>query len=221
MATDVRVRLDAGDNLISFRAGWDDYQSLIRAIGDQNVRLSFDGERVELMSPGQEHEDYKVLFERLVGALTAALKVPCKGMGSARWLRPEAERGLETDASFYLTTDKIAIARRRPKNPADYPIPDLSVEIDLRPSQVDRAGIYEALGGLEVWRFDGETVRIDRLGPDGRHSDAPESGWLGIRPEEIARLLTLDAEDDNDFSNQVVAWACGVLVPHRGKGNVP
>ena len=208
MATDVRVRLDTADNLICVPGELG--RIPVAHPGDRRpdtFASAFDGERVELMSPGQEHEDYKVLFERLVGRSRPALKVPCKGMGSARWLRPEAERGLEADASFYLTTDKIAIARRRPKKPADYPIPDLSVEIDLRPSQIDRAGIYEDLGVREVWRFDGETVRIDRLGPDGHHADAPESGWLGIRPEEIARLLTLDAEDDNDFSNQVVASA--------------
>ena len=39
----------------------------------------------------------------------------------------------------------------------------------------------------------------------------------GIRPDEVARLLSLEHKNDNDFSNQVLAWAREVLVPRRGR----
>ena len=36
---------------------------------------------------------------------------------------------------------------------ADYPNPDLAVEVDLSPSKIDRPAIFRALRVLEVWRF--------------------------------------------------------------------
>jgi Uma2 family endonuclease len=216
MATDVRNRTLPGDHRVSFLATWDDYQAIARAVGDQHVRLAYDGERVELMSPSTEHEEYKELMAYVVRALATGLRVPYKCMGSSRWERPAALRAIESDTCFYLTPEKIAVARTRPKADADWPLPDLAVEIDLSPSKVDRPGIYAALGVPEVWRFDGATLRIDRLGPDDTYAVAPESEWLGVRPEEVVHLLSIDAEDDNDFSEQALAWARDVLAPRRG-----
>ena len=39
---------------------------------------------------------------------------------------------------------------------ADYPNPDLAIEIDISPPEVDREGIYKSLKVAEIWRFDGE-----------------------------------------------------------------
>jgi Uma2 family endonuclease len=206
------------DERIAFAASWEVYRALAEAIGDQHVLLAYDGERVELMSPGREHEVLKVLVERLVGALAAALRVPCKGFGSMRWERPEAARGLEGDATFYLTREKLAVARRQPADDAEYPAPDLAVEIDTSRPLVDRASIYQILGVPEVWRFDGESVRIDRLGPDGTYTAVDESGFLGVRTDEVTHLLLTvapEAEDDNDFTRRVGAWARAVVVPRR------
>lgn len=215
MTTDVRKRQPVSDNRIHFYASWDEYRLFARAIGDQAVRIAYDGERVELMSPGPEHETLKELAACLVRALAAALLVPCKSMGSTRWERPDAWRALEADACFYLAADKIAVAKRRHANAADYPIPDLAIEIDIRPSQIDREGIYSVLGVNEVWRFDGKTVRIDRLGPDGGYVEVPESVALGARPGEIISLLSLEAEDDNDLTRRILDWARETLVPRQ------
>ena len=63
---------------------------------------------------------------------------------------------------------------------ADYPNPDLAIEVDVSPSKIDRPGIYAALRVAELWRFDGdhEQVIIERLGADGSYhgtdgSDVP------------------------------------------------
>jgi Uma2 family endonuclease len=213
-----RAGVAGRDQRITFAASWEVYQALAAAIGDQHVLLAYDGGRVELMSPGREHEVLKVLVERLVGALAGALRVPCKGFGSMRWERPEATRGLEGDATFYLTREKLAVARRQPADDAAYPVPDLAVEIDTSRPLVDRASIYRALGVPEVWRFDGEAFQIDRLGPDGSYAAVAESGFLGVRPDEVTYLLLTvapEAEDDNDFTRMVADWARVELVPRR------
>jgi Uma2 family endonuclease len=215
MATAALKRAGTDDHRIFFNASWDEYLSIARAIGDQHVRLAYDGERVELMSPGAEHEDLAGMAEAMVRVFGSVLGIPLKSVRTTRWERPDVSRALEADATFFFNAEKIAVAVRRPRKTSDWPIPDLAIEIDTSPSQIDRPGIYAALRVTEIWRFDGETLRIDRLNPDGTYSEVTESGWLGVRPEEIAHLLSLPHKDDNDFLDQVREWAFNVLLPRQ------
>ena len=216
-----RARRLVPEQRIAFAASWDLYEALTRAIGNhQPVRVAFDGERVELMSPSQDHDELKAQAASLIRALAAVLGVVCKGIGSTTQRQP-TERGLEPDTSFYLTPEKItsALARRRGRAPDPAappgPVPDLAVEIDLSPSALDRPSIYAALGVREVWRYNGEHVLIERLAPDGAFATAAESGFLGVRPDEVERLLAVEVADDNAFIEYVKAWARDVLAPRR------
>src|SRR4051794_8085279 len=97
---------------VSFVGTWDLYELLSRAISDhQPVRLAFDGRRIELMSPSQDHDEPKVQADCLVRALAGVLGPPCKGIGSTTQ-RQSPDRGIEPDTSFYLTRDKITATRR-------------------------------------------------------------------------------------------------------------
>jgi Uma2 family endonuclease len=84
---------------------------------------------------------------------------------------------------------------------ADYPNPDLAIEVDISPSLVDRPGIHAFLVVAEVWRFDGQTLTIERLDPGGRYLSIETSAWLPIKNSEVVRWLT--QEDTTDES----AWA--------------
>jgi len=210
-----------GEHRVAFAATWDEYQAVARAVGDQSVRLAYDGRWVELMSPSYAHEDYKVLAACLVRILAAELGVPSQGAGSTRWTRAAAERAVEADESFFLTAASIAAARRHDwKADPEGPAPDLAIEMDLSPSRLDRPSIYQALGVPEVWRFDGETCRIDRLGADGgTYEPAAASGFFGIEPAEVAGFLLSDPEDDAHFARSVTEWTRAVLIPRRAKAH--
>ncbi len=76
-----------------------------------------------------------------------------------------------------------AALKRRPRNVADYPNPDMAVEIDISPPEVDREGIYKRLQVAEIWYFDGEDVTIEQLGEDGTYAVAtPRVGFCRSRP---------------------------------------
>ena len=68
---------------------------------------------------------------------------------------------------------------------ADYPNPDLAIEVDISPPEIDRAGIYAALMVSEVWRFDGQQVHIDRLNAEGKYEAVEASGFLPVTAEDI------------------------------------
>jgi Uma2 family endonuclease len=106
------------------------------------------------MTKGREHELFREIFSRFINAVTFEWRIPCRGAGETTWKRPEIARGLEADLCYYLEPEKreadVRSLARKAKSIADYPNPDLAIEIDLSPSQVDRPGIYAALGVSEL-----------------------------------------------------------------------
>ena len=126
---------------------WDLYDRLSDAIGEgQNVRLAFDGKDLEIMALGPTHEDARETLARFVNAVAFEVRVRCRGLGQTTWKRPELLRGIEADLCYFFDHEKLAIAvdarARRSNKVDDYPNPDLAVEIDISPSQIDRSGIY-------------------------------------------------------------------------------
>ena len=90
---------------------------------------------------------------------------------------------------------------------ADYPNPDMAVEIDISPPQVDREGIYKSLKVDEIWRFDGEDVTIEQLGEDGTYVRAEMSRFLPVKAIEIRRwILEEDWTEQTAWCLRLRAW---------------
>ena len=173
---------------------WAFYDRLVDSIPESsNIHVDYDGKDLEVMGKRRRHERSLRRLRKLVevvaeesGSITAAGERP-------RGNDPKLARGLEADECYYFLPEKIAAEaaalERGSDDIADYPNPDLAIEVDLSPPQVDRAGIYAALKVAEVWRFDGRTVVIDRLMADGTYKSADASLFLPIRAEEIQRWV--------------------------------
>jgi Putative restriction endonuclease len=152
----------------------------------------------------------------------ALQEVPCTGFGQATWKRPEVARGLESDECNYFAQEKLALAAeamiKMSMDGADYPNPDLGIEVDISPSKIDRSGIYAALRVAEVWRFDGERrqVIIERLGEDGAYHAVEGSAFLPVSAEELVRwVLTEDYRDGSAWARRLREWVRAALVPRR------
>jgi Uma2 family endonuclease len=193
--------------------GWHVYDCLSEAIGEtQHVRLAYDGEDLEIMTAGYPHERYKGLLGRIVAAVSRAKGIPRKSAGETTWKRPEIERGLQADECYYFDEGKFAAVEaafeRKSMHPADYPNPDLAIEIDLSGPKVDRPGIYANLQVAEVWRFDGKSLVIEQLRDDGSYAPAETSQFLPLRAREILRwLIDEDSADEIAWERRLDAWA--------------
>ena len=86
--------------------------------------------------------------------------------------------------------------------------------------------IYSALGISEVWRFDGQTIRIHLLRPDGQYEESPQSLSFPTLPvNEFAQFIQetaglwrgrpLDQGISLDWARQHVP----PLVPEMGNGS--
>ncbi len=196
-----------GDQRIVIRGvDWDLYDRLSEAIGeDQHVRLAYDGKDLEIMTTGYIHENFKMRVGTIIAAVTAGLDIDYASSGQMTLKSADVARGLEADQSYYFDPEKIRIARaameRESMDLADYPKPDLAVEIDISAPLVDRPSIYAALKVDEVWRVfrEGQVV-IEQLQPDGSYAPVESSRFLRIRADEVTAWLTAE-----DFSREA-AW---------------
>jgi Uma2 family endonuclease len=199
--------------------GWQIYETLTEAIGEgQHVRLAYDGKDLEIMTTGYLHERYKELLGKIVAAVTLALNIQRSTCGETTWKRPEIERGLEADLSYYFDPQKRAIEKaalaRRSNDVDGYPNPDLAIEIDLSGPSSDRPGIYAKLKVPEVWRFNGATLTIEHLQADGSYALVESSRFLPLRAEDILHwLVEEDSTDELAWERRLVEWARGLA--HR------
>jgi Uma2 family endonuclease len=192
------------------------YNRLDEAIDEnQHICLAYDGKDLELMVPGYFRERYRESFRSILRAVMLGLGVDHETGRRATWKSEGADRGLQADLSYYFNPEKLRIAReavaRRSNDMADYPAPDLAIEIDISSPGVDRPVIYAALGVIEVWRFDGETVVIEHLQPDGTYAPAASSRFLPIGQADIRRWLV---EEDSShlltWERRLNQWAMGL-----------
>jgi len=201
------------DRRVVFRGvDWAFYEQLADSIPDgSNIQVDYDGRDVEIMSPSPLHDGVKTFLARLVELTAEELEVPCTGLGQTTWKRPEVARSLEADECYYFVKEKLATVAealtRRSMEVAEYPDPDLGIEVDLTPSRIDRPAIYAALKVTEVWRLEDEQIVIDRLRPDGTYHAAPMSEFLPIRAEEITRwVLKEELVDGSLWARRLRAW---------------
>jgi Uma2 family endonuclease len=201
--------------------GWQIYEKWVDSLpAGSPVRMAFDGRNLEIMVKGPVHEDFRSLLGRFVEEVATELEIPMIGLGETTWKRPEIERGLEADQCYFFDPGKIAAVNdalaRKSNEVADYPSPDLAIEVDISPSQVDRPGIYAALRVPEIWRFDGETLLIERLDPNGSYSDAGTSLWLPVGATDVVRwIIGEDARDRGRWARGLRAWITTELARDR------
>jgi Uma2 family endonuclease len=207
------VDRDDAETRIVFRGvGWEVYDALSDALPDGSpIRMIYDGQDLEILMPSNIHDDFKELLGLFVHETAKAFRIPIAGGGQTTWKRPELARGLEADNSFYFRPEEFPIVaaarKRRSLDIADYPNPDMAVEVDISPPAVDREDIYKKLQVAEIWYFDGEELTIEQLGEDGNYSVAEQSLFLPVKPAESRRwLVEEDSLDRTAWGLRLQAW---------------
>jgi Uma2 family endonuclease len=210
------------DRRVVFRGvDWGFYERLVDSIpASSGIHVDYDGRDLEVISTSRWHELAKKMLGRVAETTAEELDIPYRPAGQTTWLRPEIARGLESDECYYFLPEKLAAdsvaLERRSRDIADYPNPDLAVEVDISRPQIDRAGIYAALRVAEIWRLDGDEVIIERLTPQGTYEAVESSGFLPLRADELRRWVL--EEDWHDLP----AWVRRLRAAIRRKrGDVP
>ncbi len=204
--------------LVLHQVGWDDYEAMLRIVGDRRIRVTYDAGTMEVRMPSQRHEQAAQLLGLFIPRLAEELEIPSEPLGMTTWRKPGAAKGLEADQCYYVRNQAVVREREALDLTVDPP-PDLAVEVDITSSSLDRMGIYADLRVPEVWRFDGETLTMHGLDPDGRYRPlATSMSFAGLRPVDVERFVGLGRTTDKlRWARELRGWVVDELIPRRGQ----
>lgn len=155
--------LPKDERIVLEAVSWQFYETLLREINDnRTLRIAYDRGRVELMSPSMPHERSKRLLEKLIDALLEELEQPAVSVGSMTCKRQDLARGVEPDTGYYIQNER-SVRALSSIDLTQAPAPDLIVEVEYSSSAINKLDLYAALGVPELWRYDGQRLRIFQL----------------------------------------------------------
>ncbi len=197
----------AEQHIVVSNIDWDTYILFSDRIGERNIRCNYNGVDLELMTISPEHERAKSLLSRLFEALTEEMDIDILGGGSMTCRRQDLAHGFEPDECYWIEHE----AQVRGRVDIDLrhdPAPDLMLEVEFSRSFVDRLALAARLGVPEVWHWDGETLHVMLLGPEGQYSESERSRALPFLPiPEFVRFLHRDtSQSDTKWLHSFRAW---------------
>lgn len=141
---------------------WRFYEELLKGLGERRMFVTYDKGNLEIMSPLPIHERYKETITYWIHVIAEEKQINIVPGGSSTFKDRTLEKGIEPDACFWIAnqeavTDKDEIDLRKD------PPPDLAIEINHTSSSINRERIYAALRIPELWRYDGESLRVSIL----------------------------------------------------------
>jgi Uma2 family endonuclease len=221
LATAIQTKtpsLTAEERFVLRNVGWKGYEAILKVVGDRLPRITYDRGDLELMSPSYDHDLFRILLGPFIATLTEELGMPCRSLGSMTWRKKSEDRGLEADDCFYLI-NQPRLYRRGERTFVDLktgPPPDLAIEVEITHSALDRMGIYAALRIPEVWRFNGRSLKVQRLRADRTYATVSRSPLFPTLPlQEVVRWLQrgLAAPDQNAWVRDVREWIRAEVAP--------
>ena len=154
------VKTPAEQRVVLHNIGWNTYERLLADHENNSApRFTYDRGELEIMSPSPEHEAYNRSIALLVEILAAELGIDVYNLGSTTFRREDLERGFEPDSCFYIENEERVRGKSRIDLAVDPP-PDLVIEIDITSPSFSKLPIYAQIGVPEVWRYDGERLKI-------------------------------------------------------------
>lgn len=146
---------------------WATYERLLADLANQSsTRLTYDRGTLEIMSPLPEHEEYNRTLALLVEVLAEELGIDIRNLGSTTFRHENLARGFEPDSCFYIQHEAQVSGKSTIDLTIDPP-PDLVIEVDITSGSLDKFPIYAQVGVPEIWRCDGQRVRIYTLAVEG------------------------------------------------------
>jgi Uma2 family endonuclease len=218
--TQIRAPQEPGETQLTFHGvGWDDYEAMLRIVGDRRTRVTYDGGDMEVSMPSQRHEQAAQLLGPFIPRLAEGLEIPYEPLGMTTWKKPGAAKGLEPDQCYYIQNHAVV----REKEVVDLeidPPPDLAVEVDITSSSLNRRGIYAELGVPEVWRYDDCTLTMYQLQPDGQYQPwATSCSFPALRPLDVERFIERGRTTDKiQWTREPRDWVRNELVPRANQG---
>ena len=196
--------------VILHNISWLLYEQLLAAHEDKSSpRFAYDRGELEITVPSYEHEEVNRLIDNCIAIIAMEWNIEYCDAGSTTFKREDLERGFEPDSCFYVQRAGQVAGKKRLDLTVDPP-PDLVLEVDITHPSLDKLSIFAAVGVPEVWRYDGERVRILALAGDSYVEREPSLAFPALRSAHLAELLATSQQMPRTaWLRHVRAWAQG------------
>ena len=183
------AKTDVVERVILHGISWETYERILAEYEDvSNPHFAYCDGDLEIMVLGFQHETYKTKLSELVTEIARVLEIDYETAGSTTFRKEKKKKGFEGDSTFYFENAELVRAKKEIDLSKDPP-PELVIEIDITHGSLPRFPIFAGIGIKEIWRFDGEDVKIYRL-ENENYKQVSESVCLqGIKSEIVTDLL--------------------------------
>ena len=198
---------------------WHTYEFFLDVLEGRHLRITFDQGDLEIMTLSHEHEFSRTLLGDLIRVLTMELNIPIHSGGSTTFRNVLRQRGLEADECYWIQNERLMRGKKDFDIDADPP-PDLAVEVEVTQSALPRMKIYAALRVPEVWRFDGESLRVFLLATNSGYKESTTSQAIPlVSIKEIERFLReRETTDETTLLRAFSQWVRETIVPPASSG---
>lgn len=184
---DTVVGLDR--SVLLHNISWKSYLQMSDSVqGESKVHFTYDQGRLEIMVVSIKHELLKKLLAILLERLAENLDIDFLAAGSTTFRREDLERAFEPDECYYIE-NAFGMRGKETLNMDFDPPPDLSIEVDIAHSSLDRMSIFAAVGIPEVWRYDGERLEINILGDGSYHISENSSAFPRVSASALSVII--------------------------------
>src|SRR5579864_1298528 len=175
-----RRRHAKNQQMLLHDVSWDQYIAIGNALPERpRLRLTYDHGSLEFMVTSFEHDFFKYIFGMLIHFICEECEIPYIAAGSMTFQKKELEAGFEPDQCYWIQHEK-QMRGRRSYNPERDPPPDLTVEIEVTRSALNRMQLFASYKILEVWRFDGKEIHVCLLQANGSYKKVTKSPTFSI-----------------------------------------
>ncbi len=185
-------QLEPGQAVSISGTNWDVYQRVMdRRDGHRpGMRISYDRGELHIMPTFYLHEKLKKFMSLLFEMYCIERIIDFVAAGGMTVSQEDRDRGFEPDECYYLQSHRRVLGKEKLDFTVDPP-PDLTIEIEVTSPVSRRLPIYAAFQVPEIWRYNGETITILHLMPDGRYEPMADSLAVpGFPFDELPAFLT-------------------------------
>ncbi len=162
-------RTPAESGVVFYGVTWNDYEAMLRIVGERPVRVTYDRGTMEIFKTSFGHNNDAHRLGRVVNLLTEELDVSVVGGGTTTLKRQDLDRGAEPDQCYWLRDNARRVRGKRRLDLNRHLAPDLIIQVDVARRSLDRLDVFAALGVPEVWRSRGRSVQFLHLRADGTY----------------------------------------------------
>ncbi|MCB1190594.1 MAG: Uma2 family endonuclease [Leptospiraceae bacterium] len=198
--------IPAEERKILYNITWKRYEKIVLDLGDNRAtRITYDSGTLEITMPPEEHERYAELIGIFIRNLIFELGLKIKTMGSTTLSYSELEKSAEPDKCYYIQ-NQPKVARKKVSLKTDPP-PDIVVEVDITHTNMDKPRIYSAMGVPELWRYNGEILRIYQL-RNGKYIEVENSPTfpIWVKKNKLYEFIEACGIDEMEAERNLRRW---------------